>query len=99
MSLEIVTANHLRDGRAVYLGESGWSENLQAAQVAGSAAAAKALLAAAEAAAAANAVVAPYLIEVADEGGRLVPQRLRERIRERGPTVAAGARPPVREVA
>jgi len=93
MPLEIVTANRLADGRAVYLGEAGWSENLEAAQVAGSAAAAEALLALAERAAASNEVVAPYRIEVVEEKGLLRPRTLRERIRADGPTVAHGERP------
>ena len=99
MGLEIVTANRLKDGRAVYLREGGWSESLEDAQVAGSAAAAQALLAAAERSAAANEVVAPYLIEVIDERGRLTPARRRERIRAEGPTVAAGSGQRTREIA
>ena len=84
MSLEVVTANRLKDGRTVYLGESGWSESLETAQVAGSAAAAKALLALAERAVAHNEVVGPYLIEVIEEDGRLAPVSRRERIRAEG---------------
>jgi len=99
MSLEIVTANRLKDGRTVYLGDGRWSESLEDAQVAGSAAAAQALLAAAERSAAANEVVAPYLIEVIEESGRLTPARWRERIRAQGPTVAAGSNPRTREIA
>ena len=98
MSLEIVTANRLKDGRTVYLGESGWSESLEAAQVAGSAAAAKALLALAERSVARNEVVGPYLIEVVEEGAHLAPLQRRERIRAAGPTVAAGSRQPTREI-
>jgi len=90
MPLEIVTANRLADGRTVYLAEAGWSESMEAAQVAGSAAAAEALLAVAARAAAENEVVAPYRIAVVEEGGRLRPATLRERIRAGGPTVAHG---------
>ena len=99
MGLEIVTANRLKDGRTVYLGESGWSESLEAAEVAGSAAAAQALLALAERAVGRNEVIGPYLIEVVEEGAHLVPARRRERIRAAGPTVAAGSGQRSREIA
>ncbi|MGO8868100.1 MAG: DUF2849 domain-containing protein [Alphaproteobacteria bacterium] len=99
MSLEIVTANRLNDGRTVYLREGDWSESLEDAQLAGSAAAAQAHWAAAERSAAANEVVAPYLIEVVEESGRLTPARRRERIRAEGPTVAAGSDQRTREIA
>ncbi|HUI16396.1 MAG TPA: DUF2849 domain-containing protein [Alphaproteobacteria bacterium] len=98
MNLEVVTANRLKDGRTVYLGESGWSENLEEARLAGSAAAAQALLALAERSVERNEVVGPYLIEVIEEGGHLVPARRRERIRAEGPTVAAGSGRQSREI-
>ncbi|MFI4986356.1 MAG: DUF2849 domain-containing protein [Alphaproteobacteria bacterium] len=99
MALEIVIANRLRDGRAVYRSASGWSRHLAEAQVAGSEAEAEALLALAKRSIAANEVVDPYLIDVVEEEGRLVPARRRERIRARGPTVAAGRDDPAKEVA
>ena len=87
MSLEIVTANRLADGRVVYLGEQGWSTHIGEAEVAGSAAAAAALLELAQRAVAEREVVDPYLIEVVEEEGILRPARRRERIRGAGPTV------------
>lgn len=87
MSLEIVTANRLADGRVVFLGERGWSAHIGEATVAGSEAAAVALLELAQRAVAEREVVDPYLIEVVEEEGMLRPARRRERIRSTGPTV------------
>jgi hypothetical protein len=87
MSLQIVNANRLEDGRVVYLGPSGWVEQIADAEVAGSDAAASALLDVAKRSVAACEIVDPYLIEVVEEDGRLMPARWRERIRSRGPTV------------
>lgn len=76
MSLKVVTANRLRDGRVVYLAADGWSEDIADAS----------LLSEEEARAVASPeVVEPYLIEVADGSRR--PVRRRERIRAAGPTV------------
>jgi hypothetical protein len=41
----------------------------------------------AEAAVARALVVAPYLIEVSEQDGRLLPARYRERIRAEGPSI------------
>lgn len=89
MSLQIVIANRLRDGRVVYRGERGWVDRIADAQIADNEVAAKALLEVAQRAVVANEIVDPYLIEVVEEGGELRPARWRERIRSLGPTVRA----------
>ena len=91
---QAATGNRLRDGIPVYFTTEGaWSPAIDdAAHVAG--AAADALLREAQsrnAAATPDAVIAPYLIEVVDAGGRLRPVTLRERIRAFGPTTRRAA--------
>jgi hypothetical protein len=88
MSLQIVTANRLGDGRVVYLdAEDRWSPSLREAALAEGAEAAEALLAKAEQHAREAIVVGPYLIAVhAGESG-LEPSRFREVIRALGPSV------------
>lgn len=87
-ALQVVTANRLTDGVVVYLDPAGgWSERAEQGQLATSEDQAEALMAVAAAAVVRREVVAPYLIEVSDAGGRLAPVRLRERIRAMGPTV------------
>lgn len=88
MPLQMVTANRLADGAVVFLGGDGqWCERCEDGRIATDAAEAQALLAAAERDVAACVVVAPYLIEVAIDGGPPRPLRLREQIRALGPTV------------
>ena len=84
--MQIITANSLGDGRVVFQTTTGWSLDIGDAQRLESDEAAAAALARANADAAANRVVEPYLIDMRDEAGRLVPVRLRERIRAGGPT-------------
>ena len=87
MTLQIVTANRLRDGIVVYLAEGGqWVEEVGRAAVAGDDESAKALLAEGERAVVERVVVAPYLIEVKAEDGRVVPTRYREVLRALGPS-------------
>jgi len=86
---QIVTGNRLRDGAVIYLAaDRAWSTDVDSAEVARDAAAAERLMAAANQAAADRVVVAPYLIEVAAEGGRIQPLGTRERIRASGPSIA-----------
>jgi len=92
MTLQVVTANRLRDGLVVYLAEGGWVEEVGRAQVADNDEAAKALLAAGERAVAERVVVAPYLIDVKSEGGRVTPTRYREVLRALGPSTPSGVR-------
>ncbi|MCP8937247.1 DUF2849 domain-containing protein [Alsobacter sp. SYSU M60028] len=83
-----VTGNDTRNGRAVFRTPTGaWSQDVSEAEVAESKEAGENLLARAEADARQTIVVDPYLIEVAAEGDRLVPTRLRELIRVSGPTI------------
>jgi sulfite reductase (NADPH) hemoprotein beta-component len=84
--MEIITANSLGDGRVVFQTHTGWSQNIEQAEVLDSADATALALARAKIAAAANRVVEPYAIEVKRGPGGLVPVRLRERIRAEGPT-------------
>jgi sulfite reductase (NADPH) hemoprotein beta-component len=85
---KIVSANRLRDGAVVFLGESGgWSLAVDEAAVAPDDARAAELLAIGAAAAAAQIVVAPYLVEVKLDDGRVVPLTYRERIRAFGPSI------------
>lgn len=87
MSAQIVTANRLTDGLVVYFDGSGWSERLDSGRVAGDEEEAARLLDNAEAEAAGDAVVGPYLVEIAGRKGVRQPTRLRERIRALGPSI------------
>jgi hypothetical protein len=84
--MQIVTANSLGEGRVVFQTASGWSLAIDRAEILLTKESAEAALARALTDAAANRVVEPYLIDVRPEAGRLVPVRLRERIRAEGPT-------------
>lgn len=94
MSMQVLTANRLRDGRVVYLTpDGGWSLRLGDALTAAGDSAAGVLAAQGRQAVAARLVVDPYLIAVADGGGAIRPLRFREAIRAEGPTVPSeGAR-------
>jgi hypothetical protein len=86
-----VTANDLATGTVVFLRHDGrWTDDLLGAETVTTPAAAETLLARAKADHVASRVVEPVLIEVALEGRRPVPVRLRERIRATGPTVPYG---------
>jgi hypothetical protein len=94
MATKIVTANRLRDGLVVYLGDSEtWSQSLAASKPVDNEAAFEALLAAAERAVANGEVIEPYLIDVETDGDDIRPTRFREVIRATGPTVPAGDLP------
>lgn len=85
---QAVTANRLIDGEVVYFTSNGaWSEHLKDAQVADGKEACAALLSQAEPSVAAQQVVEPYLFEVAEDAGVLVPASVREKIRMAGPTI------------
>jgi Protein of unknown function (DUF2849) len=87
MTLQIVTANRLTDGRVVYLAEGErWVEALRGSRIAHSDDEAKTLLAIGEDAAKQRHVVAPYLIDVVVEDGRVWPVRYREVLRAVGPS-------------
>jgi hypothetical protein len=85
---KLVTANRLRDGAVVFLTEGGeWSLAVDDGAVARDDARAAELLEIGAKAAAAQIVVAPYLIEVNADGGKIVPLTYRERIRAFGPSI------------
>jgi len=88
MRARIITANRLTDGAVVYLGpDARWSAAIEAASLAADAASEAALAAIAEDAVRARRVVQPYVIEVETEGARIMPLKLKELIRARGPSI------------
>jgi len=91
---QVVIASRLSDGRVVFLagvrstGVADWALQLDAALLAEDEARAQELLAIGEAEAARRqTIIDPYLIDVAEEGGRLRPTKYREVIRCLGPTI------------
>ncbi|MBP7066588.1 DUF2849 domain-containing protein [Ferrovibrio sp.] len=89
---QIVTANHLARGDAVYLTRDfTWSRSIAQAVVAPDEGAAADLLAEANLQAARNIVVAPYLVPVLPGSQPPVPVQFRERIRASGPTTEAAS--------
>ena len=90
MSLQIVTANLLRNGLVVFLAENDrWTSDIGQASIADSEDAARALLGRAGAGEEGNLVVAHYLIEVAQGETGLRAVKNREYVRTRGPSVRA----------
>ncbi len=84
--MEILTGNELISGATVYLDANGvWVEDLQAARLFSKDEVAErdAALAATKAT---GRVISLEIEEVTQEGGAIVPKRLRERIRAAGPT-------------
>jgi hypothetical protein len=87
-NVAVLTANRLHDGIVVYLAaDSRWVEGIEEAAVARSPDEARALQEQGARDAAASLVVEPYLAEVAEAAGRLVPARMRERVRVEGPSI------------
>ena len=85
---QLVTANRLRDGIAVFLTRSGtWSETIDEAALALEPQAAAALEARAKQAEEANLVTGSYLIDAERRGGYVRASHIRERMRTLGPTV------------
>ncbi len=89
MTVQIVTANRLRDGAVVYLTAAGhWSEEFTASLALADEAAAQAALDATAADVKARIVVGPYLAEARQTPDGLQPVSARERIRaSRQPTI------------
>ena len=84
--MEILTGNELISGGTVYLdAQNNWVEDLQAARIFTKEETAErdAALAATKAG---GRVISLEIEEVTQEGGSIVPKRLRERIRATGPT-------------
>jgi len=86
--LQVLTANRLSDGLAVFCRSDGtWTPDIHRAAGASGDDARRDLEARGERAVADRHVVDPYLIDVVETGGTFEPVRLRERIRASGPTV------------
>ena len=84
--MEILTGNELTSGATVYLDAAGnWIEDLQAARLFSKDEVAERdeALAATKAT---GRIISLEIEEVSQEGGQIVPKRLRERIRAAGPT-------------
>jgi Protein of unknown function (DUF2849) len=93
MSLQVVTANRLREGDVVYLTDTGrWSLHLNESRVSADKAVIEQLLAKAQADVTARKVVAVYAFDVVEVDGILQPLSAREIIRAAGPTVRADYR-------
>jgi hypothetical protein len=98
----VLTANRLSDGQVVFLDfEGAWGESIDIALAARTTQEIAELEARGAFDAAQNIVVEPYLVEVREAEGCLVPVRQRERVRAGGPSmldavpgyVAPGAAP------
>ena len=86
--ISVLTANRLGDGIVVFLDfEGAWSENLAEAVVARSPDEVRALQDRGTYDAEHNLVVEPYLVEVRETVGGLIPIRYRERVRVAGPSI------------
>ena len=88
MADKVLTANRLSDGIAVWLDASGqWIEDLQGALIARHSEAVASLEEIGKRDLSANLVVDVAVVDVSEEGGKIWPLRLRERIRAAGPTI------------
>ena len=85
-ALNIITGNSLGEGLVVFQSTNGWALNIGQAEIYETKDVLDAAVARANADAAANRVVEPYPIEVTREGAKIVPVKLREKIRAGGPT-------------
>lgn len=87
-ALSVLTANRLSDGVAVFLDfEGAWSTVFAEASVASSPDEVRALEDRGAYDAQRNIVVEPYLVDVREIDGTLVPARQRERVRAAGPSI------------
>ncbi len=85
---QVVTASRLTDGVVVFLDPDGrWSERLDRAKLFADKVESAAGLESGKAAEAASLVVDVYAIDVTTQAGFVVPTKLREAIRARGPTI------------
>jgi hypothetical protein len=88
MALQILTANRLTDGIAVWYDVDGrWNESIARANIARSKEDAAQLEAIGNQAFADNLVLDVNLIDIEENNGFIRPLRLRERIRAEGPTI------------
>ncbi len=87
---QVITANRLTDGAVVFLDDEGqWSERLDRSQVFPDKVAAATGLDIGKAAEAGNLIVDLYAVDVTVQAGAIMPLKLREVIRARGPTIFA----------
>ena len=84
--MKVLSANRLTDGEAVWFADGAWVETIGPADVVGDKDGEARLEAIGKTAYENNEVVDVNLIDVDVVDGRIVPQRLRERIRAAGPT-------------
>lgn len=85
---QVITANRLTDGAVVFLDVDGhWSERLDRSQVFPDKVPAATGLDIGKAAEAGNLIVDLYAVDVTVQAGAIVPLKLREAIRARGPTI------------
>ncbi len=84
--MKVLPANRLGDGEAVWYGGDGWIETLAGSEIAADKAAEARLEAIGQASSVNDEVVDVNLIDVDVVDGRIVPNRLREKIRAAGPT-------------
>ncbi len=85
---KVLTANRLTDGIAVWLASDGkWIERIDRALIARHAEAAETLEEIGKAAVFDNTVIDVAVIDVEEIDGRIVPLRMREKIRAAGPTI------------
>ncbi|MEC9369498.1 MAG: DUF2849 domain-containing protein [Pseudomonadota bacterium] len=88
----LLTANRLDDGLVVFLAPDGqWHPDAARAAIARNDAQAAALEADGADAVRANLVVGPYLVEITEDDGSIVPVEHRERRRLAGPSVSTSA--------
>lgn len=88
---KMITANELRDGYVVFLGPNGsWVRSVEAGQLLAEGPELDQAKAYAQAQHDARVVVEPYVIDIVVKDGVPVPERLKERIRAKGPTVDYG---------
>ena len=85
---QIVTASRLTDGAVVFLDATGgWTDRLDRSRIFADKAATAEGLAAGQRAEADSLVIDVYAVDVAVQAGAVVPTKLREAIRARGPTI------------
>lgn len=88
MTHKVVTANRLDNGLAVFFNTSGeWVHSIDEASALEDAQAAEKMLEQASTPENHLIVVGPYLIDVEEQDGHMVPVRYREMIRTKGPSV------------
>jgi len=86
VDLKIITANKVKNGAVVYLSADKWSEHINDSAISSSEKEEKKLEEVAKKSVEDQIVIEPYLIEVTQKNGNIVPTRYREFIRAKGPT-------------